>query len=709
MNRPFHLTTTAHLGGVIAGRADIVGSQAFIDMGNTLAVIDLADPTEPTLLGRTLKPLRTESAGGLGPAGSALGIEVQGGYAYVLKADYQWSGAYLRVVDVKDGAQPRLLEVSLPLEYGRAMAQDGDALYVVADALWDDSELLVIDISNPISPTIRSRTGVRGRPTDISVSYPTALLAVVNSDGTSQLALHDLSVDARSLMSTFELPETSPAEVPTAIHRVLSNETHAFVVTSAAELLVIDIADPMQPVQIARHEWGDTTESSRKRALGAVNLNKGMVDAALDGANIHILDPAQRTLHTVDITDPDFPRSVGQQTLIAGGRFLVAREGIVATTGACSDGYRNCWNSTADTLSLYSGSGDGGPLPVGTFHSFAPEDVAVVADRAFVAAGDRRVQVLDVVDLAQPRILGTIGPRGARRILVPGDRWAFVATSATSTSPITQVWRVDLERPDDPGTPILNALDLAARSIDILSASNDFLLIGISRSPTEPPSTPGFSMGKAVVVYSVGETGDIEEMARLDGLHHSLGAVLHKDLALVLTDRNYPPPPDYDPSNDSSYSWKCPGNALLIYDLNAETAGVVRRAIEVPCRTERLHLDGESQLLYFYKRFDEAVQVMDVSELDDSVPVGTYIRTDDSDRLQSDLSRLEAKNGMGFTIGWRSRPGLVDFRDPNKPRAVALNLDAWGSEIRAVSGIHGYAFSRGSGLYALMAERGWAR
>ncbi len=45
--RPYQLTTTAHLGGALVGRAALAGDLAVVDLGNTLATIDLAD-TGPT-------------------------------------------------------------------------------------------------------------------------------------------------------------------------------------------------------------------------------------------------------------------------------------------------------------------------------------------------------------------------------------------------------------------------------------------------------------------------------------------------------------------------------------------------------------------------------------------------------------------------------------------------------------------------------------
>ncbi len=341
-------------------------------------------------------------------------------------------------------------------------------------------------------------------------------------------------------------------------------------------------------------------------------MAKDSTDAAVVGQRLYILDAAGGRLHTIDITDPAAPRHLGVRGLAGDERFLAGDGARLATTGACQDGFRRCWDSTADTLRVYSTRDDTGPAPAGAFHSFNPEDVAIVGTRAYAAASDGRLQVLDLADPARPRQIGATGPHGARHVRAAGDRWAFVTTSNAGEWPMTRLWRVDLSRPDDPGTPVLNALDLGAVNLDLLAADESHLLVAVQRRRAGPPNDP-FYVATDVLAYRVAADGGIQELAQLEGGHNALGAALWNDQAMVLSDRYYPPPPDFDPQRGGGYSTTCTGNDLLTYQLGPLAAGSATTAVEVSCSSNQLHLDSVGQRLYLYSDHGENLQVLDLT------------------------------------------------------------------------------------------------
>ena len=112
-------------------RIAVSGSLACIAAQNSVALVDITDPTQPTLVGAydSLVP--------------ATGIVVRDSYAYVSET---WEG--LRILDITDPARPTLVGDFRTVFYAYGLALIWPYAYI---ATWD-SGMSIIDVSNPRNP-----------------------------------------------------------------------------------------------------------------------------------------------------------------------------------------------------------------------------------------------------------------------------------------------------------------------------------------------------------------------------------------------------------------------------------------------------------------------------------------------------------------------------------------------------------------------------
>ena len=133
--------TSSHEIGALATPGDalslaIAGSYVYVaDYHSGLRIIDIANPANPT------------EAGYIDTPGTANDVAVAGTYAYV--ADGPNGG--LRVIDVTDPAQPYEVDFYNTPGWAFGVAVANNLAYVA-----DEEKLLVIDVSNPASPTLVS-------------------------------------------------------------------------------------------------------------------------------------------------------------------------------------------------------------------------------------------------------------------------------------------------------------------------------------------------------------------------------------------------------------------------------------------------------------------------------------------------------------------------------------------------------------------------
>ena len=194
----------------------VSGDHVFVaDRSSGLQVIDISDPTNPTLAGTCDTP------------GTAFGVTVSGDHAFVADG---YSG--LQVIDISDPTNPTLAGTCDTPGLARGVTVSGDHAFV-ADQL---SGLQVIDISDPTNPTLAGTYNTPGGAYDVTVSGDHAFVA----DYTSGLQVIDISDPTNPTLA-------GTCDTPGEAWDVTVSGDHVFVADRSSGLQVIDISDPTNP------------------------------------------------------------------------------------------------------------------------------------------------------------------------------------------------------------------------------------------------------------------------------------------------------------------------------------------------------------------------------------------------------------------------------------------------------------------------------
>ena len=280
---------------------------------------------------------------------------------------------------------------------GRIFVQ-GDHAFVVANQYEvSTSDLHVIDVSNPASPTqvgFLGGTGTWAPDDDIFVQGSHAF--VTNEWG---LRIIDVSNPA------------SPREVgflntPGSARGVFVQGSHAFVAAGDEGLRVIDVSDPASP-----------------REISSLDTQGYAADVFVQGSHAFVVDGVLQGLpglQVIDLSNPAAPREVGKLEGMGGSIFVQGNLALV------SDEYAS---------GLIDVSNPASPRPMGVFRRSPGQQevggtVFVQGNLAFVSDWNaRRLRAIDVSDPAFPREVGRLEElRGG--VFVQGDL-AFVIGSGT--------------------------------------------------------------------------------------------------------------------------------------------------------------------------------------------------------------------------------------------------------------------------------------
>jgi hypothetical protein len=146
----------------------------FITTGSALKVVDISTPTAPA------------QVGSLELTGLTRGIAISGQYALLTL------NSGMTVVDISNPAAPSLAtDVPLGSDITYGVAVQGNYAYVTSHGEWCDEiegcywtggTLHVIDIANPLCPTVLSATGTPRAAEDIAVSGSFAYIIELSTD-----------------------------------------------------------------------------------------------------------------------------------------------------------------------------------------------------------------------------------------------------------------------------------------------------------------------------------------------------------------------------------------------------------------------------------------------------------------------------------------------------------------------------------------------
>jgi len=346
-----------------ATRVCIAGNYAYMN-AQGLAVLDISDPVNPTLVGSVTT------------AGSTYDLDVQGQYAYAAV------GNGIRVFDISNPATP----VAVGLAAGTALgvSVDGNYAYAAGNA----NGLLVFDVTNPVAPSLAGGFAAQQGIWELDVvgdyAYLVGLLGLYVVDITDPTAPDSVGAYA----------------VPAGARYVDVDGDFAYLAVSGGGLMVIDISDPTAPIFA-----GISTPPNNPQSIHVSGDRAWVADHTSGIHEFDISNPAAPTLlHSLNFGPISNVVVEGEYVFAAGHLFGLA---AVDARGAVS--------------------------PVLVSSSAAPidaRDVDVSGNYAYVADGSNGVRVLDVSDPFAPTLAGTYDtPSFAGAIQVVGDL-ACVADSS---------------------------------------------------------------------------------------------------------------------------------------------------------------------------------------------------------------------------------------------------------------------------------------
>ncbi|MFX0208065.1 MAG: Ig-like domain-containing protein [Candidatus Hodarchaeota archaeon] len=316
-------------------------------------------------------------AGTIDSPGSAVGVYVEGNYAYI--AD-EIGG--VRIIDISDPTTPTFAAVYDEWNSeGYDVHVTGDNAYIAGGTFY------ILDISDPTSPErIVSVAGTFNQGYDLDVAGNYAYVA----NGTYGLRVFDISdPSAPFLADSFSTSYSSQG--------VYVYGDYAYVAVGSNGLQVIDISDP-------------TTVSG----VDIINTDYAR-DVFIAGNYAYVAD-AGSGLRVIDISDPSNPTLAGSYNT-PGYAYEVYVEGDYAYVADGSSGLQVIDISDPTTPSLIDSFGT----------SDSSQGVYVEGNYAYLADGSNGLQVIEISDPVTPDIIDFASTNHyARDVHVAGD-YAYVA------------------------------------------------------------------------------------------------------------------------------------------------------------------------------------------------------------------------------------------------------------------------------------------
>ncbi len=461
---PVRIAQTAPFAEVVKGlavegsRLYAIGWGGYLDETAYLAVLDVADPARPRLLGR-------RGIDDMSPIGA---IAAHARRVYVL--DSGASKGMLHVLDATDPADIRFVH-RLPVK--RVIEED--RLRVVGDRLWWVSGaegLVAFDLADPAAPRELGRfkpggaslldaaivgdlayaTDAENNLTVIDVRDPAAMtrvydqsvpeeaVAVTVSDGRLYVA-HLAGVTAFTLanprrpepLGTLDLPDVMGIGFY-AVAKLAAARGHAFLLTDDGSLRVVDYADPADPAVVAQAQVLPIVE-----------------DVAVDG-DVAYVATTWSGLWTLDVSNPADPRLLGAVDVDIDELNPATLSSLTA-----AGGFAYAFDAWSATLFVVDATDPAALSVVGRLDGVPSRDdrspnysIAYADDTVWIPFANV-LSAVDVGDPTAPRLLGSVDILGANSVAVAGST-VFVGGVGAEIESV--VYAVDAA---DPGAPTVIA------------------------------------------------------------------------------------------------------------------------------------------------------------------------------------------------------------------------------------------------------------
>jgi hypothetical protein len=346
----------------------IAGQYAYIGNGQRVLVLDVANPAQPVLMGRT--PMLPEPA-----------VTVTASGATVYLAD---GVGGLRVLNVADPGAPNEIGAYASFAGAHSVAVRGDYAYV-ADQNGDlGGSLHIVDLTNPADPVELGVLSSLGYLNGVAISGTYAYAAA----GSAGLYAIDV---ANPLTPTLAGTYNSPGFA----YDVVVTGTYAYLADDFGGLRVLSLADPRNPAFVAAYT-----------SAGAI------WDVAVQGNLAYLAGYDNYSLEIVSIANPGNPTFVGRHSYQPWSPWTSAVDGTLAYL-----------TDSGTHLQILDVSNPISPTLVGQYTSAEVVDVAAAGSYAYVAAGGNGLRVLDVSTPSLPVEVASYDTAGTTLgVTVAGNR-----------------------------------------------------------------------------------------------------------------------------------------------------------------------------------------------------------------------------------------------------------------------------------------------
>jgi hypothetical protein len=211
--------------------------------------------------------------------------------------------------------------------------------------------------------------------------------------------VHVISID--SIADSAHTVEVGFLNTPTGVGGIAVAGQYAYM-AAGTELLVVSVADPVNPVVVARCDTSGT----------------GVTDVAVSGHYAYVMDYNQG-LEVISVADPLHPVEVGHCGL-TGMFWRVAVSGSYVCAGALDEG-----------LSVISVADPSNPTVVGSLIlAWGVDGVTMDGDTVYVGATASGLLVVSIEDPAHPLELGHYHGVGSAQGVALSDGYIFVAAGS---------------------------------------------------------------------------------------------------------------------------------------------------------------------------------------------------------------------------------------------------------------------------------------
>jgi hypothetical protein len=429
-NDEIMLELVSQVGGGMRNVA-VQGAYVYVGVGPRLVILDISNPANPMVVGRT--PLLGSNVSAIEVAGDYVYLladglqviavvdpanptpvgryEVLGGYDIHVVGDYLYLAEYsiLHVLSITDPISPT--EVGRYGGYSMYAIQiAGDYAYIAGtSALTDtknDSGLVVVSLADRSHPVEVGFYETSGFPEDLQVVgnyvYVASTLGFITFEGYLDVFVLDTPGAPREVGAVAIGPLIEDSSYASGLHVV---GDYAYVSADYGGMVVISVADPANPIE-----------------LGHLDTPGRAYDIAAAGDYAYVADQ-WGGLRVVSVVDRNVPSEVGSYVPAAAGE--VNSIHVVGDYAYLGGGYGGLWVvSVADPEHPLN---SGHVFLSGGFDSI--EDVHVSGDYVYAADVLNGLKVFAVADKDNPTLVGRADTiEGGQSVYAAGG-YAYLATS----------------------------------------------------------------------------------------------------------------------------------------------------------------------------------------------------------------------------------------------------------------------------------------